>query len=32
MTGIPVNKLGEDERLKHASMVEYLTRTGDRSE
>ena len=24
MTGIPVNKLGEDERLKYASMVEYL--------
>ncbi|MEO8612592.1 MAG: AAA family ATPase, partial [Chloroflexota bacterium] len=24
MTGIPVNKLGEDERLRYASMVEYL--------
>jgi ATP-dependent Clp protease ATP-binding subunit ClpA len=24
MTGIPVNKLGEDERLRYASMVEHL--------
>jgi ATP-dependent Clp protease ATP-binding subunit ClpC len=24
MTGIPVNKLGEDERVRYASMVEYL--------
>jgi ATP-dependent Clp protease ATP-binding subunit ClpC len=24
MTGIPVNKLGEDERLRYASMVEYV--------
>ncbi|MEM6280601.1 MAG: AAA family ATPase, partial [Chloroflexota bacterium] len=24
MTGIPVNKLGQDERLRYASMVEYL--------
>ena len=24
MTGIPVNKLGEDERARYASMVEHL--------
>ena len=24
MTGVPVNKLGEDERLRYASMVEYI--------
>ncbi|MBK8026551.1 MAG: ATP-dependent Clp protease ATP-binding subunit [Chloroflexi bacterium] len=24
MTGVPVNKLGEDERLRYASMVEYM--------
>jgi ATP-dependent Clp protease ATP-binding subunit ClpC len=25
MTGVPVNKLGEDERLRYASMVEHLS-------